>query len=75
MSADPTLVLGGKYSWRGEAVQLVYLGARRYAGDPRRWYRFAKVDRPGSVWCEVLESDLKSFEVTAATDGREGSAT
>lgn len=73
--AAPTLVPGGKYNWRGQPERLVYLGARRYAGDPRRWHQFAKVERPSIVWCEVLESDLTSFEVTAATDGQEGSAT
>lgn len=59
-----TLTVGGRYNWRGQSERLTYLGARRYPGDGRRWHQFAKVDSPTIVWCEVLDSDLDSFEAT-----------
>jgi hypothetical protein len=43
------------------------MGSRRYRGDGREWHQFEKVDKPGAVWCEVLDSDLELFEETEAT--------
>ena len=56
---------GGRYNWRNQPERLTYIGPAWYAGDLRRWHQFARVERPGSVWCEVLDSDLASFEETA----------
>lgn len=56
--------IGDRCNWIGQPERLIYLGFRRYDGDRRAWYQFEKVDTPGTVWCEVLESDLASFEAT-----------
>lgn len=56
---------GGRYNWRNQPERLTYMGPERYDGDPRRWHQFALVGRPGIVWCEVLDSDLASFEETS----------
>lgn len=52
--------LGGRYNWRGQAERLIYLG-RNWSGNGY-WHQFALVSQPGRVWCEVLDSDLASFE-------------
>lgn len=59
-----TLKVDGRYNWRNQPERLVYMGPAWYAGDLRRWHQFAKVDKPGSVWCEVLDSDLHRIEET-----------
>lgn len=58
------LQIGGKYNWRNQPERLAYMGRTRYPGDPRTWYQFEKIDNPGVVWSEVLESDLAHFEQT-----------
>lgn len=68
MLSAQTMVVGGKYNWKGQEERLVYLGRRRYPGDSRGWFQFAKVDQPEIVWCEVLEADLPSLEETADTE-------
>ena len=52
--------LGGRYNWRGQSERLIYLG-RNWSGNGY-WHQFALVSKPGRVWCEVLDSDLVSFE-------------
>lgn len=56
--------VGGKYNWKGQPERLAYLG-RNWSGNGF-WHQFEKVDAPGVVWCEVLDSQLDSFEETAA---------
>ena len=56
--------IGGFYNWIGQPERLVYMGAKRYSGDPRAWHQFAKVESPHMCWCEVLAEDLASFEET-----------
>lgn len=51
---------GGRYNWRGQAERLIYLG-RNWSGNGY-WHQFALVSQPSRVWCEVLDSDLASFE-------------
>lgn len=46
------LVLGANYKFTGGREVLVYVGTY----GP--WFQFEKVDEPGVIWCEVLESDL-----------------
>ena len=58
------LRVGGRYNWVNQLERLAYMGTQRYRGDPREWHQFEKVDTPGAVWCEVLGSDLDSFEET-----------
>ncbi|MGJ7508709.1 hypothetical protein [Variovorax sp. GT1P44] len=58
------LRIGGKYNWRNQPERLAYMGVRRYPGDRRTWHQFEKVDAPGIVWSEVLDSDLPQFEET-----------
>ena len=59
--------IGGLYNWKGKPERLVYMGARRYQGDPRTWHRFAKVEAPHMCWSEVLTSELAMFEETKGT--------
>ena len=61
-----TPLKGGLYNWKGQPERLVYMGARRYPGDPRTWHQFAKVETPEVCWSEVLTADLASFEETDA---------
>jgi hypothetical protein len=60
-----SLQVGGKYNWRNQPERLAYMGVRRYEGDRRAWHQFEKLDAPGVVWCEVLDSDLSHFEESA----------
>lgn len=60
------LKIHGRYNWKNQPERLMYVGSRTYPGDPRRWYQFELVSKPGDVWSEVLESDLESFEETQA---------
>lgn len=57
-----TIKIGGRYNWRHQPERLVYMGAKLYPGDRRRWHQFALVDEPDVCWSEVLDSDLPSFE-------------
>lgn len=54
--------IGGQYNWRNQPERLIYLG-RNWSGNGY-WHQFELVDKPGSVWCEILDSDLKSIEDT-----------
>lgn len=63
MSA-PVMRKGGKYNWQGQSERLTYIG-HNWSGNGY-WHQFEKVDEPGSVWCEVLTSDLVYFEETDA---------
>ena len=60
-----SLNLGGRYNWRNRPERLVYIGPKHYRGDPRRWHQFGKVETPGVVWREVLDSDISHFEKSA----------
>lgn len=55
--------IGGKYNWKGQPERLAYLGKSGC------WHQFEKVDEPGIVWCEVLDSDLHMIEETKEVDG------
>ena len=57
--------IGGKYNWKSQPDRLIYLG-RNWSGNGY-WHQFAKVESPGVVWCEVLDSDLPMFEETRPT--------
>jgi hypothetical protein len=57
--------VGGRYNWKGQPERLVYLG-RNWSGNGF-WHQFEKVDAPGTVWCEVLDTDLSHFEETRPT--------
>jgi hypothetical protein len=56
------LKVGGRYNWKNQSEQLVYLGMCL----PRngRWHQFALVSDPTKVWCEVRPSDLYRLEPT-----------
>lgn len=58
------LKIYGRYNWVNQPERLIYVGTQRYNGDPRTWYQFELVCKPGKIWCEVLESDLESIEET-----------
>ena len=57
--------IGGKYNWKYQPERLVYKG-KNFSGNGY-WHQFAKVENPGVVWCEVLDSDLSLFEETHPT--------
>ena len=67
LAAALTPAIGGLYNWKGQPERLVYMGARRYLGDPRPWHRFAKVEAPHVCWTEVLTSELAMLEETKGT--------
>lgn len=48
----------GRYNWKGQPERLIYIGKKG------SWHQFVKVDRPGVVWCEVLDEDLCRLEET-----------
>jgi len=50
--------IGEKYNWVNQPERLVYVGKSGC------WHQFEKVDNPGTVWCEVLDSDLRMLEKT-----------
>ena len=54
------LEIGGKYNWKSQPERLVYIG-RDWTG---RWHRFAKIENPNLIWCEVLQEDLRMMEDT-----------
>ena len=58
----PRMVIGERYNWRGQPERLIYMG-RPWSGNGY-WHQFALVDKPDEVWCEVLDDDLDSFEVS-----------
>jgi len=57
--------IGGKYNWKHQPERLVYKG-KNFSGNGY-WHQFAKVESPGVVWCEVLDSDLHMLEETRPT--------
>ena len=54
------LVIGEKYNWKSQPERLMYRGVD-FTGC---WHRFAKVDKPHEIWCEVLSDDLRMMERT-----------
>ena len=50
------ITVDGRYNWKYQPERLIYMGK---VGS---WHQFAKVEEPFKVWCEVLDSDLASFE-------------
>ena len=55
---------GGRYNWKNQPERLIYLG-RNWSGNGY-WHQFKKIGDPRPVWCEVLDSDLRRLEETAA---------
>lgn len=49
---------GGLYNWKGQPERLIYMG------KVGCWHQFALIDRPYTIWCEVLDADLGSIEET-----------
>lgn len=49
------LVIGNKYKWKHETLELVFLGRKG------QWNVFASC-KTNKVWCEVLDSDLHLIE-------------
>lgn len=57
-----TMVINGRYNWKGQTERLVYLGLNY--DQSGAWHQFALVDEPGKVWCEVRENELHMLERT-----------
>lgn len=53
------LIVDGRYNWVDQPERLIYLGKQG------SWHQFAKVDSPELVWCEVIDTDIRFFEITA----------
>ena len=56
------MVWGAKYNWKNQPERLIYVGYN-WSGNGK-WHQFEKVDSPGVVWCELLDSDLSMMEET-----------
>lgn len=54
--------IGGHYNWIGQPNRLIYLG-RNWSGNGY-WHQFEEVGKPGIIWCEVLDKDLRMLEET-----------
>lgn len=54
--------VGGRYNWKGQSERLIYTGYNWSSNG--YWHQFELVDKPGVVWCEILDSDLQSIEET-----------
>lgn len=54
--------IGGRYNWKGQPEQLVYLGYN-WSGNGY-WHQLAKVEEPDVIWCEIPTSDLHMLEET-----------
>jgi GDP-D-mannose dehydratase len=54
--------VGGKYNWKNQPEQLIYMGGRQYPDGI--WHQFAKVDFPDKIWSEVRTNELSNFEET-----------
>lgn len=48
------------YKWKHQHEILAYLGYS-FSGNGY-WHQFARIEKPAVVWCEVLPSQLESFE-------------
>ena len=48
----------GKYNWVNQPDRLIYLGKKG------AWHQFKKIGDPRTVWCEVLDEDLRMIEET-----------
>lgn len=53
---------GERYNWKHQKERLLYVGKLR------RWHQFEQVNKPGVIWCEVLDEDLHMLEKTT-TEG------
>lgn len=60
------MIIGSFYNWKNQPERLVYLG-KNWSGNGY-WHQFALVEKPGKVWCEVLDEDLRSFEQTPSKE-------
>lgn len=58
MISKDTLVVGGFYNFKSQPERLVFLGS---AGQ---WCRFALVEKPEIIWCEIPQCDLWLIEAT-----------
>ncbi len=56
------MLVGGKYNWKNQKEQLVYMGKQG------NWHQFELVGKAG-VWCEVLDDDLHMLEETQPNGG------
>ena len=52
-------VKGGKYKWKGQSEELVYLG---FNFDGGWWHQFALTRAPDVIWCEVAGGELELIE-------------
>lgn len=52
--------IGGKYNFVNQPERLIYLG-NNFSGNGY-WHQFSLIESQETVWCEVLDSDLKNIE-------------
>lgn len=49
--------VGGLYNWKSDTGSMLV-----YIGKQGTWHQFALASSPGTVWCEVLDCDLRLLE-------------
>lgn len=54
------LCVGGKYNFISGSERLIYIG--KSLNGSGAWHQFVKVENPGRVWSELLDSDLHLIE-------------
>lgn len=59
-----TMKMHGRYNWKHQPERLVYIG-RNWSGNGY-WHQFELVNKPGKVWCEVVDADLPALEETVS---------
>ena len=53
-------VIGGKYRWKGQNDDLVYLG---YNHDGGWWHQFALASNPDVIWSETTGKELEFLKL------------
>ena len=61
--------VGKDYNFKRQAERLIYLG-RNWSGNGY-WHQFALKEKPGAVWAEILDSDLRMIEETHPAVGEQ----
>ena len=58
------MVIGKTYKFKCSPELLIYIG-KNFSGNGY-WHQFEKADSRGTVWCELLDHDLKMIEEVSA---------
>jgi hypothetical protein len=58
------MTIGKTYKFKYSPELLIYIG-KNFSGNGY-WHQFEKADNRGTVWCELLDHDLKMIEEVSA---------